>query len=72
MKFDPYVTPTAQTPSYPSGHAVQPRVVAHYYIEKYPEHSEGLYRKRLCGWGRVQAGYIILDYIIAGIQTQTI
>ena len=33
MKFDPYVTPTAQTPSYPSGHAVQPRVVAHYYVK---------------------------------------
>ena len=69
MKFDPYVTPTAQTPSYPSGHAVQPRVVAHYYAEKYPEHSEGLYRgAHICGWGRVQAGLHYPSDYTAGIQ----
>jgi len=69
MKFDPYVTPTAQTPAYPSGHAVQPRVVAHYYAMKYPEHREGIYKGAyICGWGRVQAGLHYPSDYTAGVQ----
>jgi len=47
-----------QTPSYPSGHSVQSRLVAEYYIKKYPEHRKGLIAAaEECGQGRVKAGW---------------
>ena len=49
---------TMQTPSYPSGHSVQSRLVAEYYIKKYPEHRKGLIAAaEECGQGRVKAGW---------------
>lgn len=69
IEFKPYVTPTANTPAYPSGHAVQPRVVAHYYVSKYPDHREGLYKGAYqCGWGRVEAGLHYPSDYTAGVQ----
>ena len=47
-----------QTPSYPSGHSLQSRLVAEYYIKKYPEHRKGLIAAaEECGQGRVKAGW---------------
>ena len=47
-----------QTPSYPSGHSLQSRLVAEYYIKKYPEHRKGLIAAaEKCGQGRVKAGW---------------
>ena len=49
---------TNKTPSYPSGHACQSRLVARYVEAKFPEHSEGLLKAgNEGGWGRVQAGF---------------
>ena len=49
---------TMQTPSYPSGHSVQSRLVAEYYIKKYPEHRKGLIAAaEECGQSRVKAGW---------------
>jgi len=69
MEFKPYVTPTAYSPAYPSGHAVQSRVVANYYASKYPDHREGLFKGAyICGWGRVEAGLHYPSDYSAGIQ----
>ena len=47
-----------QTPSYPRGHSLQSRLVAEYYIKKYPEHRKGLIAAaEECGQGRVKAGW---------------
>lgn len=47
-----------QTPAYPSGHSLQSRLVAEYYIKKYPEHKKGLIAAaEECGQGRVKAGW---------------
>ena len=47
-----------QKPSYPSGHSLQSRLVAEYYIKKYPEHRKGLIAAaEECGQGRVKAGW---------------
>tara|TARA_R110000824_G_scaffold387005_4_gene582137 strand:- start:2500 stop:3177 length:678 start_codon:yes stop_codon:yes gene_type:complete len=49
---------TNKTPSYPSGHATQARLVAEVYAEKYPHHRENLIRAaEECGFGRVIAGF---------------
>ena len=49
---------TMKTPSYPSGHSVQSRLVAEYYIRKYPQHKKGLIAAaEECGQGRVKAGW---------------
>tara|TARA_B100000902_G_scaffold296530_1_gene283536 strand:+ start:3344 stop:3976 length:633 start_codon:yes stop_codon:yes gene_type:complete len=50
-------TDTASTPAYPSGHTVQPLVVALHYAKKYPEHKSQLIKMaNICGYGRVIAG----------------
>ena len=50
-------TETATTPSYPSGHTVQPLVVAYHYGKIYPEHRDKLIEgAQICGYGRVIAG----------------
>ena len=52
-----FKTGTANTPSYPSGHTVQPLVVALHYSKKYPEHKQQLLEgAKICGYGRVLAG----------------
>jgi len=52
-----FKTETASTPSYPSGHTVQPLVVALHYAKKYPEHKNQLVAQaQKCGYGRVIAG----------------
>ncbi len=48
---------TASTPSYPSGHTVQPLLVALHYAKKYPNHKLNLEKMaKICGYGRVIAG----------------
>jgi len=47
-----------ETPSYPSGHSLQSRLVAEVYAKKYPQHKEGLIAAaNECGMGRIQAGW---------------
>tara|TARA_R110002020_G_scaffold170811_1_gene360707 strand:- start:174 stop:842 length:669 start_codon:yes stop_codon:yes gene_type:complete len=49
---------TNRTPSYPSGHSTQSRLIAEIYGEKYPEHKSNLIRaSEEVGGGRVMAGY---------------
>ena len=49
---------TNKTPSYPSGHAVQSRIVAKYVGGKFPEHEVSLIEAgNECGYGRVLAGF---------------
>ena len=49
---------TNKTPSYPSGHSAQARLVARYVAGKFPEHERELIKKgNECGMGRVQAGF---------------
>ena len=49
---------TNKTPSYPSGHAVQSRLVAKYVGGKFPEHEVSLIEAgNECGYGRVLAGF---------------
>tara|TARA_Y100000361_G_scaffold125817_1_gene119499 strand:+ start:173 stop:811 length:639 start_codon:yes stop_codon:yes gene_type:complete len=52
-----FKTDTAKTPSYPSGHTVQPMVVALHYAKKYPQVRDALIKgAKICGYGRVIAG----------------
>ena len=47
-----------KTPSYPSGHSTQARLVAEIYGEKYPDHRSNLIKAaEECGGGRVMAGF---------------
>ena len=49
---------TNKTPSYPSGHSTQARLVARYVAGKFPEHEIELLKKGdECGMGRVRAGF---------------
>ena len=60
---------TNKTPSYPSGHACQSRLVARYVSGKFPEHEAELIKAgNECGYGRVQAGFhYISDYDIGNL-----
>ena len=56
-KLNKFQTGSANSPSYPSGHSMQPFLVANYYAEKYPEHEGNLRDMAdICAYGRVQAG----------------
>jgi len=69
IKLNKLKTGTASTPSYPSGHTVQPYVVANFYAKKYPGHKKNL-RKMAdkTAYGRVNAGlHYPMDYS-AGIK----
>ena len=60
MKFDimPLESDSMKSPAYPSGHSLQSRLIAEYYMEKYPEHKKGLTEAaEECGTGRVYAGW---------------
>jgi membrane-associated phospholipid phosphatase len=47
-----------KTPSYPSGHATQARLIAEIYSAKYPEHRSNLIKaSEECGGGRIMAGF---------------
>jgi nicotinic acid mononucleotide adenylyltransferase/predicted nucleotidyltransferase len=49
---------TNDTPSYPSGHAAQSRLIAKYVAGKFPQHEAALIEAgNECGYGRVQAGF---------------
>ena len=49
---------TNDTPSYPSGHSTQSRLIARYVAGKFPEHEIELLKKGdECGVGRVKAGF---------------
>ena len=60
MDLEPMDFPSdsMKTPSYPSGHSLQSRLVAEFYVKKYPEHKKGLIAAaEECGLGRVKAGW---------------
>lgn len=64
-----FKTGTAKTPAYPSGHTVQPLVVAYHYGKKYPQHRDELIRgAKICGYGRVIAGLHYPSDYDAGIE----
>lgn len=57
IDFSKYQTETSDTPSYPSGHTVAPRLIANYYSKLYPQHRAGLLNgAKISGVGRVIAG----------------
>jgi acid phosphatase (class A) len=48
----------AKTPSYPSGHSAQARLVAEVFAHQYPEHKTNLLKAaEECGAGRISAGW---------------
>ena len=64
-----FKTGTSNTPSYPSGHTVQPFVVALHYAKKYPEHKQQLEQAaNICGYGRVLAGLHYPTDYEAGVE----
>ena len=69
VKLKKLKTGTASTPSYPSGHTVQPYVVANFYGKKHPEHKKNLrIMADKTAYGRVNAGlHYPMDYS-AGIK----
>jgi hypothetical protein len=57
-KINTLPSKTNKTPSYPSGHSTQARLVARYVAGKFPEHEIELLKKgNECGMGRVRAGF---------------
>ena len=57
ISFDIASSKTAKTPSYPSGHSTQSRLIAEIYAEKYPQHRRNLLLAAdECGYGRIMAG----------------
>jgi hypothetical protein len=49
---------TDNTPSYPSGHSSQSRLVAEIYAAEYPSHRENLLKAaEECGFGRIMGGF---------------
>jgi len=65
---------TVDSPSYPSNHALQARVVANYYGEKYPEHKKHLLKAAdMSAEGRINAGvHFPSDKISAYIIADTL
>ena len=69
MELNKFKTGTANTPSYPSSHALQAYVVANFYAKKYPEHEGNLRDMAdICAWGRVQAGLHYPSDYKAGVK----
>ncbi len=69
IPFERFKTDTAKTPSYPSGHTVQPVLVAEYYGKLYPQHRAGLLKgAKICGYGRVIAGLHYPSDYEAGVK----
>jgi len=58
LEFDVLSSRSAKSPSYPSGHTTQARLIAEIYGEKYPEHRANFIKAaEECGGGRVMAGF---------------
>ena len=58
-----------KTPSYPSGHSLQSRLVAMYYAERYPEHKQKfMMAADECGEGRVYAGWHFMSDHYAAVK----
>jgi membrane-associated phospholipid phosphatase len=58
MDFEVLWSRTNKSPSYPSGHSAQARLIAEIYADKYPEHRINLIKAaEECGGGRVMAGF---------------
>ena len=60
LDFDhmPLDSDSMKSPAYPSGHSLQSRLIAEYYVEQYPEHKKGLIEAAdECGEGRIYAGW---------------
>jgi acid phosphatase (class A) len=69
MDMKHFETDTSDSPSYPSNHALQARVVAQYYASIYPEHrSQLMQAAELSGQGRVDAGIHYPSDKMAGYQ----
>jgi hypothetical protein len=69
MELNKFKTGTANTPSYPSSHALQSYVVANFYAKKYPQHEGNLRDMAdICAWGRVQAGLHYPSDYKAGVK----
>ena len=68
IPFERFETETSKTPSYPSGHTVQPYVVANYLTKLHP-HLKGDLRDAadICAYGRVIAGLHFPSDYRAGI-----
>ncbi len=58
VEFEVLGSRTNKSPSYPSGHSTQARLLAEIYAEKHPEHRLNLIKAaEECGGGRVMAGF---------------
>ena len=69
MELNKFKTGTSNTPAYPSGHTVQPLVVAEYYAQMYPQHRAGIIKgAKICGYGRVLAGLHYPSDYDAGVK----
>jgi hypothetical protein len=69
MELNKFKTGTANSPSYPSSHALQAYVVANFYAKKYPQHEGNLRDMAdICAWGRVQAGLHYPSDYKAGVK----
>lgn len=68
MELDVLGSKSNKTPSYPSGHSTQARLIAEIYAAKYPDHATNLFRAaEECGLGRVSAGFHFRSDHKAGI-----
>jgi hypothetical protein len=57
VQFEGVKSTTAKTPSYPSGHSAQSRLIAEVYARKYPQHRNNLIKAaEECGTGRIMGG----------------
>jgi hypothetical protein len=58
VELEPMKSRSGKSPSYPSGHSAQARLIAEVYADKYPEHRKNLLKaSEECGGGRVMAGF---------------
>mgnify|MGYP003643931533 CR=1 FL=1 len=58
IEIEPLKSRNNKTPSYPSGHTTQSRLIAEVYAAKYPEHRKNLIKaSEECGGGRIMAGF---------------
>ena len=57
VEFEGVKSTTAKTPSYPSGHSAQSRLIAEIFARKYPQHRKNLIKASdECGMGRIMGG----------------
>jgi membrane-associated phospholipid phosphatase len=58
VDLNPLSSKSNKTPSYPSGHSTQSRLIAEIYGEMYPSHRKNLIKaSEECGFGRIVAGF---------------